>query len=137
MKKVTVRNFIQDFIFLTATWTLSIGRFGLAFSTKTPIYISLSFFFSFLWMVMTLPLINLETSSLRRSFQSRFSSNLTPRHFIDLDKLVFFLQSFSLTFMIKILFLVLKVQLLFLECLKLFLALSQEESSMDLHLTFC
>ena len=37
MKKVTVKNYIQEFIFLTAAQTLSIGRYGLAFSTKTPI----------------------------------------------------------------------------------------------------
>ena len=35
MKKVTVKIFIRDFIFLTAAQTLSIGRHGLAFSTKT------------------------------------------------------------------------------------------------------
>ena len=34
MKKVIVKNFIRDFIFLTAAQTLSIGRHGLAFSTK-------------------------------------------------------------------------------------------------------
>ena len=37
MNKVTVKNFIRDFIFLTATQTLIIGRHGVAFSTKTPI----------------------------------------------------------------------------------------------------
>ena len=37
MKKVTVKNFIQDFIFLTVAQTLSIGRHDLAFSTKTSI----------------------------------------------------------------------------------------------------
>ena len=37
MKKVTVKNFIQDFIFLTVAQTLSTGRHGLAFSTKTAI----------------------------------------------------------------------------------------------------
>ena len=46
MKKVTVNNFIRDFIFLTVVPTFSIGRHGLAFSTKTTIQISLSFFFS-------------------------------------------------------------------------------------------
>ena len=35
MKKVTVKIFIRDFIFLTAAQTLSIGRHGLAFPTKT------------------------------------------------------------------------------------------------------
>ena len=37
MKKVTVKNFIRDFAFLSAAQTLSIGSHGLAFSTKTPI----------------------------------------------------------------------------------------------------
>ena len=35
--KVTVKNFMREFIFLTAAQTLSIGRHDLAFSTKTPI----------------------------------------------------------------------------------------------------
>ena len=34
--KVTMENFIRDLIFLTASRTLSIGRDGLAFSTKKP-----------------------------------------------------------------------------------------------------
>ena len=33
MKKVTVKNFIRDFIFLTVAQTLSIGRHGFAFSS--------------------------------------------------------------------------------------------------------
>ena len=37
MKKVTVKNFIRDFIFLTAAQTLSTDRHGLGFSTKPPI----------------------------------------------------------------------------------------------------
>ena len=37
MKKVTVKNFIREFIFVMAALTLSIGRHGLAFSTETPI----------------------------------------------------------------------------------------------------
>ena len=37
MKKVIVKNVIREFIFLMAALTLSIGRHGLAFSTKTPI----------------------------------------------------------------------------------------------------
>ena len=37
MKKATAKNFIRGFIFLMAAQTLSIGRHGLAFSTKTPI----------------------------------------------------------------------------------------------------
>ena len=37
MKKVTLKNFIRDFIFLTAAQTLRIGRHSLAFSTKTSI----------------------------------------------------------------------------------------------------
>ena len=37
MKKVTVKNYILDFIFLTVAHTLSIGRHGLAFSTKAAI----------------------------------------------------------------------------------------------------
>ena len=37
MKKVTVMNFIPDFIFLTVAQTFRIGRHGLAFSTKTTI----------------------------------------------------------------------------------------------------
>ena len=37
MKKVAVKNFIRDFIFLTVALTLSIGRYGLAFSIKTTI----------------------------------------------------------------------------------------------------
>ena len=41
MKKVTVTNFIRDFIFLTEAQTLSIGRYGLAFSTTS----NLDFFF--------------------------------------------------------------------------------------------
>ena len=48
MKQVTIKNFIWDFTFLTAAQTLCIGRHGLAFSTKTTIQISLSFFFSLL-----------------------------------------------------------------------------------------
>ena len=44
MMKVTAKNFIQDFVFLSAVQTLSIGRHGLVFSTKTPMQISLSFF---------------------------------------------------------------------------------------------
>ena len=35
MKKVTVKNFIPDFIILTVAQTFSISRHGLAFSTKT------------------------------------------------------------------------------------------------------
>ena len=31
MKKVTVKNFIRDFIFLTVAQTFSIGRHGLIF----------------------------------------------------------------------------------------------------------
>ena len=37
MKKVAVKNFIRDFIFLTVVLTLSIARHGLALSTKTRI----------------------------------------------------------------------------------------------------
>ena len=37
MKKVTLKNFIRDFIFLMAAQTLRIGRHSLAFSTKTSI----------------------------------------------------------------------------------------------------
>ena len=37
MKKVAVKNFIRDFIFLTVALTLIIGRHGLAFSTKKTI----------------------------------------------------------------------------------------------------
>ena len=37
MKKVAVKNFIRDFIFLTVVLTLSTGRHGLALSTKTTI----------------------------------------------------------------------------------------------------
>ena len=48
MKKVTVKNFIRDFIFLTVAHTLSIGRHGLAFSTKATIQIFFWFFFSLL-----------------------------------------------------------------------------------------
>ena len=47
MKKVTVKNLIRDFIFLTAAETLCIDRHDFAFSTNTPIWTSLSFFFSF------------------------------------------------------------------------------------------
>ena len=35
MKKVTVNNFMRDFIFLTEAQTLSIGRHGLVFPKKT------------------------------------------------------------------------------------------------------
>ena len=37
MKKVTIKNFIREFIFLTAAQTLSSGKHALAFPTKTPI----------------------------------------------------------------------------------------------------
>ena len=59
MKKVTVKNFIQDCTFLMAAQTLSIGRDGLPFSTKT-----LSFSASFACIVEELASLSLFSLSL-------------------------------------------------------------------------
>ena len=46
VKKAPLKNFIQGIIFLMGAQTLFIGRHSLTFSTKTPIQVSFSFFFS-------------------------------------------------------------------------------------------
>ena len=47
IKKVTLKNFIRDFIFLTAAQTLCIGRHSIVFSTKRSIQTFLIAFSSF------------------------------------------------------------------------------------------